>query len=50
MAINGRENAESHSSESPNRAPACEYVAIPEGSSSAAPVVNPIFARNVKLF
>jgi hypothetical protein len=25
----------------PNRAPACEYVAIPEGSSSDAPVTNP---------
>ncbi|MFI5425017.1 MAG: hypothetical protein WB706_08285 [Nitrososphaeraceae archaeon] len=25
----------------PNLAPACEYVAIPEGSSSAAPVTTP---------
>lgn len=25
----------------PNLAPACEYVAIPDGSSSEAPVINP---------
>jgi hypothetical protein len=30
-----------HKSEVPNWAPAMEYVAIPEGSSSAAPVITP---------
>src|SRR5438309_866478 len=30
-----------HNSPSPNCAPTCEYVAIPDGSSSDAPVINP---------
>ncbi|HEY7227507.1 MAG TPA: hypothetical protein VH481_05215 [Nitrososphaeraceae archaeon] len=30
-----------HNIPRPNFAPACEYVAIPDGSSSEAPVINP---------
>ena len=30
-----------HSMENPNAAPTCEYVPIPDGSSSAAPVIKP---------
>lgn len=30
-----------HNVERPNIAPACEYVAMPEGSSSLAPVTKP---------
>jgi len=30
-----------HNVDNPNIAPACEYVAIPEGSSSLAPVMIP---------
>jgi hypothetical protein len=39
--INGHETTAIHSSEVPNCAPASEYVVIPDGSSSAAPVISP---------
>jgi hypothetical protein len=39
--IRGKENNMVQSSSSPNWTPACEYVAIPLGSSSAAPVISP---------
>jgi hypothetical protein len=35
------ENIANHSIPRPNFAPAWEYVAIPEGSSSDAPVIRP---------
>jgi len=40
-AINGKENRAVHSGAYPNEAPVTEYVEIPEGSSSAAPVISP---------
>src|SRR5450631_2379769 len=39
--ISGYVNTMAHSVSSPNCAPACEYVAMPDGSSSAAPVIRP---------
>lgn len=39
--MNGYENKVNHNTPKPNWAPACEYVAIPLGSSSDAPVINP---------
>jgi len=38
-----------HSCPNPYVAPAWEYVAIPDGSSSAAPVINP-GPKNLKNF
>src|ERR1700719_3303568 len=40
-AISGNENSMVHSIPNPNCAPPCEYVAIPLGSSSAAPEISP---------
>jgi hypothetical protein len=40
-AINGKVKRAVHKVEKPNCAPACEYVAIPDGSSSLAPVMRP---------
>jgi hypothetical protein len=40
-AINGSVKSMVQVSAYPNCAPACEYVAIPLGSSSAAPVISP---------
>ena len=39
--INGQVNHAAHRKEVPNCAPTTEYVAMPDGSSSAAPVVTP---------
>ena len=39
--ISGKERRESQIRPKPLDAPICEYVAMPEGSSSAAPVVSP---------
>ncbi len=39
--ISGVVSTRVHSSPAPKRAPDCEYVASPLGSSSAAPVINP---------
>src|SRR5262252_4942570 len=39
--ISGYEKSSVHRRSTPNRLPACEYVAIPLGSSSAAPVMRP---------
>ena len=39
--ISGYVNTTVHSVSRPNCAPACEYVAMPDGSSSAAPVISP---------
>src|SRR4051812_14785792 len=39
--ISGYENNIIQRSEKPNRLPACEYVAMPLGSSSDAPVMSP---------
>src|SRR5689334_22436545 len=38
---NGRVTTAIHNSPYPNCAPACEYVAIPDGSLSEPPVTNP---------
>lgn len=40
-AIRGNVSAASHNSWKPYCAPVCEYVAMPDGSSSDAPVVRP---------
>src|SRR5450755_4789475 len=40
-AINGNVSNDTHNNPSPNCAPACEYVATPDGSSSEAPVTKP---------
>src|SRR5438477_12274004 len=40
-AISGNENRAVQSGAYPKRAPAIEYVEMPEGSSSAAPVIRP---------
>lgn len=40
-AMRGQGRNAVHSSEVPSWAPAIEYVAMPEGSSSAAPVMTP---------
>src|SRR5882762_9369331 len=40
-AISGKEKSIVHSMVKPNWAPTCEYVAIPLGSSSEAPVTTP---------
>src|ERR1039458_9692053 len=40
-AISGKETRAVHRKEYPKTAPATEYVEIPEGSSSAAPVISP---------
>jgi len=40
-AISGYVSSRVHSRLNPNWAPACEYVAMPLGSSSAAPVIRP---------
>jgi hypothetical protein len=40
-AIKGNDTRAVHNRLKPNEAPATEYVAIPEGSSSAAPVITP---------
>jgi len=40
-AISGQVISAVHSSEVPSCAPVMEYVAMPDGSSSAAPVINP---------
>src|SRR6266446_2812061 len=40
-AIKGNENSAVHKGAYPKDAPVTEYVEIPEGSSSAAPVINP---------
>src|SRR3954471_12731602 len=39
--INGNENRAVHSGADANAAPATEYVEMPDGSSSAAPVMSP---------
>jgi hypothetical protein len=39
--MSGKENSAVHNMENPNCAPACEYVAMPLGSSSDAPVMTP---------
>ena len=39
--ISGYVKSKVHVMENPNCAPACEYVAMPLGSSSAAPVMAP---------
>jgi hypothetical protein len=39
--ISGNENRAVHNGAYPNAAPVTEYVEIPEGSSSAAPVMRP---------
>jgi hypothetical protein len=39
----------SHNIPRPNPAPACEYVAIPDGSSSDAPVIRP-GPKNLRVF
>jgi hypothetical protein len=39
----------SHNIPRPNPAPACEYVAIPDGSSSDAPVIRP-GPKNLRAF
>src|SRR5678816_2840547 len=39
--MSGHVRAAVHSKEVPRRAPATEYVATPDGSSSAAPVMRP---------
>jgi len=41
IIIIGNRYKDIHNMPRPNFAPACEYVAIPEGSSSAAPVITP---------
>ena len=41
QAISGQVMSAVHNSEVPNCAPTIEYVAMPEGSSSAAPAVTP---------
>jgi hypothetical protein len=51
-AIRGNVINAVHKVANPNFAPACEYVAIPEGSSSLAPVISPgprIFKNRFKL-
>src|SRR6266853_906332 len=40
-AINGKEKSAVHNPAYPYDAPATEYVEMPEGSSSAAPVISP---------
>jgi hypothetical protein len=40
-AMSGNAIIEVQSVARPKAAPACEYVAIPDGSSSLAPVINP---------
>jgi hypothetical protein len=40
-AMSGYEKSIVHSKPNPNWAPACEYVAMPLGSSSDAPVISP---------
>src|ERR1700733_4185787 len=48
--ISGKENKVTHNMPNPNLAPACEYVAIPLGSSSDAPVMRPgPSSRNMRL-
>ena len=39
--ISGNENSAVQSGRYPNAAPATEYVEMPDGSSSAAPVIRP---------
>jgi hypothetical protein len=41
VVMSGYENNIVHSIENPNCAPTCEYVPMPLGSSSEAPVMNP---------
>ena len=41
LIINGVVNSAVHNNDIPATAPACEYVAIPDGSSSDAPVIIP---------
>ena len=41
VVINGNENRAVHSGAYPKDAPLTEYVEMPDGSSSAAPVVSP---------
>jgi hypothetical protein len=40
-AIKGNEKSAVHRGRYPNNAPATEYVEMPDGSSSAAPVTRP---------
>src|SRR5579862_977155 len=49
-AINGNEKIAVHRGAYPNAAPVTEYVEMPDGSSSAAPVINPgpRFEKNLR--